>query len=98
MPGQTVIALATLDRLKVRTIDLTELDVALVKVGQAATVAVDALPGREIEPQVSDIALIGEDYRRDVVYEVVVQWPETQQVEALRWGMTAMVRIKMKAE
>ncbi|MBN1579789.1 MAG: biotin/lipoyl-binding protein [Anaerolineae bacterium] len=93
--GQVAIVLAKLDRLEVRTTDLTELDVTLVEVGQPAIVTIDALPGREMEAQVAYVALIGEDYRGDVTYEVVIQWSEAQHIEALRWGMTAMIAIKV---
>jgi hypothetical protein len=63
--------------------------------GQPAMVTIDRLPGHAMEATVSRIALIGENYRGDVVYEVVVRWAETQRIEALRWGMTAVVTIEV---
>lgn len=95
-PGQVVIVLASLDRLEVRTTDLTELDVARVATGQSVQVTADALPGREFAGIVSEIALQGQDYRGDVVYEVVIEFDRDQDVSVLRWGMTTMVEIKTR--
>ncbi len=92
--GQVVVILATLDALEIHTKDLTELDVARVAVGQSAILTVDALPGREFRAAVTEIGLQGKDYRGDVVYEVVLI-PD-QPIAALRWGMTALVKIKTK--
>ncbi len=94
-PGQVVLVLATLDRLEARTVDLVELDVAQVKVGQPAVVKVDALPDVEFAGVVREIALQAEDYRGDVVYAVAVEIAPTDTNDApLRWGMTAMVEIE----
>lgn len=92
--SQVVIVLATLDRLQVRTTDLTELDVARLAVGQAAVVNVDALPGREFGGVVREIALQGQDYRGDVVYAVTIDLTDAELDQALRWGMTAVVKIE----
>jgi HlyD family secretion protein len=93
-PGQVVAVLATLDQLQVRTTDLTELDVGRISVGNAAEVSVDALPDVKFDGVVSEIGLQGEDYRGDVVYEVIVEFTDTDLPESLRWGMTAMVEIE----
>jgi multidrug efflux pump subunit AcrA (membrane-fusion protein) len=95
-PGQMVIVLATLDRLQVRTIDLTELQVAQVAVGQAATVCVDALSDQEFAGLVQEVGLRGGDYRGDVVYDVTVDLTDPEATKLLRWGMTAMVKIQTK--
>ncbi len=92
--GQVVVVLATLDRLEIRTKDLTELAVAQVAVGQAAQVTADALPGQVFAGRVSEIALRGQDYRGDVVYQVTVLLDQPEKASALRWGMTTMVEIK----
>jgi multidrug resistance efflux pump len=92
-PGQVVLVLATLDRLEARTIDLTELDVAQVAVGQAAIVSVDAIPDREFGGVVSEIALRSVDYRGDVTYAVTVELQDVADLP-LRWGMTTMVKIQ----
>jgi HlyD family secretion protein len=92
-PGQVVLVLGTLDQLEAHTIDLTELDVAALAVGQPAEVRVDALPGSQFAGEVTEIALQGEDYRGDVVYRVIIALTEVLD-PALRWGMTAEVRIE----
>jgi len=92
-PGQVVLVLATLDRLQVKTTDLTELDVGQIAVGHAVEVSVDALPDETFAGVVSEIALQGQDYRGDVVYAVTVEFTEQAFPETLRWGMTAMVEI-----
>jgi multidrug efflux pump subunit AcrA (membrane-fusion protein) len=94
-PGQVVLVLATLDQLEARTIDLTELDVAQVAVGQSAQVSVDALPDLEFEGVVSEIALRSADYRGDVVYAVTIELADADDIP-LRWGMTTMVKIQIK--
>jgi HlyD family secretion protein len=94
-PSQVIVVLATLDQLEVRTVDLTELDVARVAVGQPAVVSVDALPDREFAAEVREIGLQAKDYRGDVVYDVVVGLADPGSAEALRWGMTAMVKIQI---
>lgn len=93
-PGQPVFVLATLDQFYVRTTDLNELDVAKVAVGQAAVVSVDALPDREFDAAVREIALQANNYLGDVVYDVTLELTDPEASEALRWGMTAMVKIQ----
>jgi multidrug resistance efflux pump len=95
-PGQVVIVLATLGELEIHTTDLTELDVAQVAIGQPVAITVDALSDREFAGQVDEIALQGQDYRGDVVYEVTVTLDDGQESGTLRWGMTTMVEIKTK--
>jgi multidrug resistance efflux pump len=93
-PGQAVVVLADLDRLQVRTTDLTELDVARVAVGQPVAVTVDGLPGVAWQGHVARIGLRSEDYRGDVVYPVYVELDED--TSDLRWGMTAVVEIEVE--
>ncbi len=92
--GQVVLVLATLEELEVQTTDLTELDVGRIAVGQGVEVSVDALPDETFAGVVSEIALQGEDYRGDVVYEVTVEFTDAGLPESLRWGMTTMVEIE----
>jgi HlyD family secretion protein len=92
-PGQAALVLATLDRLQVKTTDLTELDVGRIAVGGTVEVSVDALPDETFSGVVSEIALQGEDYRGDVVYAVTVEFTEAVLPTTVRWGMTAMVEI-----
>jgi multidrug resistance efflux pump len=90
--GEVALVLATLDRLQVRTVDLTELDVARVAEGQAAVVTVDALSDVEFEGHVVRIGLQSVDYRGDVTYPVYVELDEA--ASELRWGMTAVAEIE----
>jgi membrane fusion protein (multidrug efflux system) len=89
-PGQVIITLAKLDELQIETTDLSELDVATVKIGQPATVFVEALndnfPGK-----VTAISPISNKIGGDVVFKVTIKLEE--QPEALLWGMSADVEI-----
>jgi HlyD family secretion protein len=93
--GQVALVIATIDQLYARTVDLTELDVARVVVGQPAAVSVDALPDSEFEGTVSEVDLRSEDYRGDVVYAVTVQLEDAHDAP-LRWGMTAVIKIEAR--
>jgi multidrug resistance efflux pump len=89
---EVIVVLATLDRFQARTVDLTELDVARVTEGQAAVVAVDALPDLQLSSRVARIKLQSVDYRGDATYPVIVELDEG--APGLRWGMTAVVEIE----
>ena len=93
---EVVVVLATLDQFRARTVDLTELDVARVVPGQPATVSVDALPDSEFEGAVQEIGLQAKDYRGDVVYDIIVELSDQEAAKALRWGMTAMIKIAVQ--
>jgi multidrug resistance efflux pump len=93
-PGDVAVVLGTLALFQARTVDLTELDVARVSTGQRATITVDALPGREFSGVVREIALQGQDYRGDVVYDVTVELDGDPVPDGLRWGMTAVITIE----
>jgi HlyD family secretion protein len=87
---QPVITLATLDKLQIETTDLSERDVPRIKIGQKATVFVDALDA-EFSATVIAIAPRSETVGGDVVYKVTLVFDE--QPEGLLWGMTAEVTI-----
>jgi multidrug efflux pump subunit AcrA (membrane-fusion protein) len=90
MPGQVVLALVDLDRLRVLTTDLSELDVAQVAAGQRASVYVEPL-GVTVAGQVVRIASQAETIGGDVVYAVAVELDEHP--SGLRWGMSVEVEI-----
>ena len=90
-PGQVVIILASLDNLKIETIDLSELYVSVVKVGQPATIYVEALD-KEFHGRVSAISPVSEYLGSDVVFKVTLQLEE--QPLDLLWGMSADVEIQ----
>ena len=90
-PGQVVIALAKLDELIVETTDLSELNITTVKVGQPASVYVEALD-KEFPGVVSAISPIFSIIGSDVVFKVTILIEE--QPADLLWGMSADVEIK----
>ena len=92
-PGQVVLELAKLDELKIETTDLGELNIASVKVGQAATVYIEAL-GENFPGTVTAISPISNTVGGDVVFKVTIQLDE--QPDALRWGMSADVEINVE--
>jgi len=99
MPGeyvqtsQVILELADLSNLWIETTDLSELNVAAVKIGQPATVSIDAL-GKEFTGNVISIAPISDTIGGDVVFKVTIQLDEKPQ--DLLWGMSADVEIKVE--
>ncbi|MBN1249020.1 MAG: HlyD family efflux transporter periplasmic adaptor subunit [Anaerolineae bacterium] len=89
--GAPLIEVATLDDLRIRTRDLTELDVVRVAVGQGAVIRADARPDHAMRGCVSHIEPQSRDYLGDVTYAVLI---ELESVPSwLRWGMTVDVEI-----
>ena len=73
-------------------IEVDELDIAKVNLGQKAVIDVDALPGEQLEGQVSHISPISKETAGVVVYEVkiAVDSPATYDLKA---GMSASADI-----
>lgn len=90
-PGQVVLVLANLTNLQIETTDLSELNIAAVSIGQPASVYVEAL-GKEFPGQVVAISPLFEIIGGDVVFRVTISLKE--QPAALRWGMSADVKIE----
>ena len=95
-PGTVVLSVADLSRMKVEA-DVDETDVASIRLGQTATVKVDALPdttltGRVVEiansPKVSELG--SQEQQTNFVVDVMIDNPPA----TLRPGMTADVEIK----
>jgi HlyD family secretion protein len=95
-PGTVVLSVADLSRMKVEA-DVDETDVASVRLGQTATVKVDALPdttltGRVVEiansPKISELGT--QEQQTNFVVDVMIDNPPP----TLRPGMTADVEIK----
>lgn len=86
--GTTYVQLADQSSWKVVTTDLKETDIAKIKVGEKASVAVDAIPGKEYQAEVVSIEGIGVDKQGDITYEVTLS---IQSDQALKWNMTANV-------
>lgn len=88
--GQPIFTIADLTNLKVETTDLDEFGAAKVKVGQAATIRVNAFTDKTLTGKVTEIAdqsvLLASG---DVSYPVTIVLDS--QDPALRWGMTVKV-------
>ncbi len=91
--GQPVLQVADLDQLQVETVDLNELDVARIQIGDLVSVTIDALPEIEVVGKVTEIAPRSAD-GPGVNYPVVIELQEYP--EELRWGMTAFMEIDVK--
>lgn len=88
---QAILTLATLNDLQIETTDLSERDIARVKIGQGVTIYIEALDVT-ITGKVTLISPISKTVGGDVVYPVTIKLDE--QPEGLLWGMTAEVEIK----
>jgi len=91
VPGQVVIMMGDLSHFKVETTDLSERDVTNVKVGQSASVFVQAL-NQTLTGKVVDVARVSTTVGGDVVYKATIQLDK--QPQDLMWGMTADVEIQ----
>ena len=92
-PSQSVIVIVDLKNLQIETTDLSELNISTVKIGQPATVYVEAL-NEEFPGKVSAISPISNTLGGDVVFKVTLQLDE--QPEDLLWGMSADVVINVE--
>ena len=91
-PGQIVMVLGDLSKYRIETTDLSERDIVRVKVGQPATIFVEAL-GEQFDGKVVDIARTSTEIGGDVVYKVTIELDK--QPEGLLWGMSADVDINV---
>jgi len=94
-PQTTVIRLGDLSRLRVRTEDLGEGDVNLVRLGQPVRVSIDALPELEFQGTVASIAPFASERLGDKVYDVLIDL-DLPADSGLRWGMGTFVEIQVK--
>lgn len=92
-PSQTVLTIADLKHLQIKTTDLSERDITRVKLDQSVDVFIEAL-GVTVKGKVIHISPIAETVGGDVVYPVTIELSE--QPEGLLWGMTAEVQIAVK--
>ena len=90
-PGQVIIIVADLDRMRIETTDLSERDIPAVQIGQTASVFIDALD-EAFEGKVVDIDRQSETVGGDVTYKVIIDL--NQNPSSLRWGMSAEVEIQ----
>lgn len=92
-PAQRVFLIADLKNLQIETTDLSELNVAVVNIGQQATVFVEAL-NEVFTGKVSAISPIFDTIGGDVVFQVTIQLDK--QPHALLWGMSADVEVNLE--
>ncbi len=90
--GDALASVATLDRLEVRTIDLSELDVVHVAAGQQVTVKLDARSDVALAGRVLRIEAQGVEHFEDVTYPVVIKL-DAPPPPWMRWGMRGQVEI-----
>ncbi len=86
--------LATITELQVRTTDLTELSVGQLAVGHPVELRFDAWPDVIVSGRIVSIGLEAEMRQGDVTYPVVVAFEEPPP-PGLRWGMTAVVGVRL---
>lgn len=91
--NQVVITLADLTKLQVTTTDLSERDIARVKIGQSATIHIEALDAI-VTGRVIRISPIADTVGGDVVFPITIELDE--QPKGLLWGMSAEVEIQTK--
>ena len=91
--NQVVLVLADLSNLQITTTDLSERDIARVKLGQSVSIYIEALDVT-ISGKVIEISPKSETVGGDVVYPVTIELDE--QPDGLLWGMSAEVEISTK--
>jgi RND family efflux transporter MFP subunit len=91
VPGRVVITMGDLSRFQVETKDLSERDIPRVRIGQNATVFIEAL-SQEFSGKVTDISRVSSTVGGDVVFKVTMDLD--QQPQGLLWGMSADVTIE----
>lgn len=87
----TVLTLITEN--KIAEITLSEIDAALVEVGQKVILTFDALPDITLYGKVSEVGLIGETSQGVVLYPVKISFDSSPQLEKVKSGMTVDANI-----
>ncbi len=89
--NQAVITVATLNTLQLETTDLSERDIAKIKVGAPVNITVDALH-KDFTGKVIGISPKPDIVGGDVIFKVTIAFD--QQPQNLLWGMTGDVKIE----
>jgi HlyD family secretion protein len=89
-PGSAAFELADLDRLLV-DVDVSEVDINRIQVGQPASVSFDALLDRVYTGHVIEVGLVGEAVQGVVSFRVTVELDEAE--ASVRPGLTAAVNL-----
>jgi len=87
---QAIVTLATLNNLQLETTDLSERDIASLKIGAPVTISAEAL-NQTFNGKVISISPISNTVGGDVVFKVMIAFDK--QPQNLLWGMTAEVTI-----
>ena len=90
-PGAPVLVLVDISKWRMKTNDLSETDVVLVRLGQSVTATLDAFGDQTFHGVVTEIASIAETNRGNTTYAVTIDLDPTD--APLRWGMTAFADI-----
>jgi RND family efflux transporter MFP subunit len=88
--NQVVLTLATLNNLQLETTDLSERDIAKVKIGAPVNISIEAL-NENVNGTVIGISPIASSIGGDVIFKVTIAFD--RQPANLLWGMTAEVTI-----
>jgi HlyD family secretion protein len=92
VPGSPAVVLADLSQWKVETLDLNEMEIPRVSVGQTVTIVPDAMPELALTGTVESISQIYEEKFGDVTYTARIVLEDTD--PRLRWGMTVSTRFE----
>ncbi len=94
-PGLPVVVIGDLSGLRVESDDLSDLDIARVRVGQPVLVTLDALPGRLLHGIVASVSPMATESRGYRVFHIWIDLKEGIETGA-RWGMAAKVEVPME--
>ena len=93
-PGVPVVTFGDLTNLRLETDDLSETNIARIKLGMPVAVSFEALPGKTFKGTVTYIAPISSQKSGGTNYTTYV---ELESVDpALRWGMTGHIEINVQ--
>jgi len=90
-PGQIILVISDGNHMHIETTDLSERDIPMVKLGQAATVTIKAL-NKDVPGKVSAISPLADTLGGDVVYKVTILLDTLP--PSLRSGMSVDVQFK----
>ncbi len=93
-PGQVLVRIADVSAWEFVTTELDESGIDRVRLGAAAAVSLDGVPGTRIEGTVARIGGYGSRRQGGIVYEVVVV-PTGEVPDGVHWNMTATITIKV---
>jgi HlyD family secretion protein len=90
-PGSPALGLADTTRWRVETNNMSELQIAQVRIGHKAMVTVNAFAGQELAGRVVALSPVAIVQQGDTTFTVTIELDATNL--PLRWGMTARVKI-----